>query len=320
MTNWASLAGFHGSANKMGVITYSAHSFVPKSAINALLIPPRWNDYIHSAQNTFTNHVQREYNKSKAIKNVERSIRGTFIRKQAIENDYLHFFAPGDAVFDCIVDNALHSCKGQASAFAFPANIDWTGIVFTWSLAPNVDFLMNNGVSVYAMGPYRNYLMSEQVVIPIAIRNDDEVDDSQVVHEYTRLIESGFAPKNVVHMGKRSNSPGFMKGIMNGPTNIDWFRHEYSEENWGELVDRARKESSAKAMDVFKRRSNIRGAREEMERILSARAANAEYFGMSAEGLEELKRTQEIILNAIKRPKLVLESAAFVWMVKRDDE
>lgn len=320
MTNWASLAGFHGSINKMGIITYSAHSFVPKSAINALLIPPRWNDYIHSAQNIFTNHVQGEYNKSKAIKNVEGSIRGTFIRKQAIENDYLHFFAPGDAVFDCIVDNAMRSCKGQASAFAFPANIDWTGIVFTWSLAPNVDFLINNGVSVYAMSPYRNYLMSEQVVAPIAIQNDDNVDDSQIVREYTRLIESGFSPKNVVHMGKRSNSPGFMKGIMNGPTNIGWFRHEYSEESWGEFVDRARKESSVKAMDVFKRRSNIRGAREEMERTLSARTANAEYFGMSDEGLEELKHTQEIILNAIKRPKLVLESAAFVWMVKRDDE
>lgn len=320
MTNWASLAGFHGSENKMGIITYSAHSFVPKSAINALLIPPRWNDYINSAQNTFTNHVQGEYNKSKAIKNVEGSIRGTFIRKQAIENDYLHFFAPGDAVYDCIVDNAMHSCKGRASAFAFPANVGWTGIVFTWSLAPNVDFLMNNGVSVYAVSPYRNYLMSEQVVVPIAIRNDDEVDDSQVVHEYTRLIESGIAPKNVVHMGKRSNSPGFMKGIVNGPTNIDWFRHEYSEENWGEVVDCARKESSAKAMDVFKQRSNIRGAREEMERTLSARAANAEYFGMSDGGLKELKRIQEIILSAIKRPKLVLESAAFVWMVKRDDE
>lgn len=320
MTNWASLAGFHGSANKMGIITYSERSFVPKSAINAMLIPPRWNDYIHSAQNTFTNHVQGEYNKSKAIKNVEGSIRGTFIRKQAIENDYLHFFAPGDAVFDCIVDNAMHSCKGQASAFAFPAEINWTGIVFTWSLSPNVNFLMNNGVSVYAMSPYRNYLMSEQVVVPIAIRNDDEVDDRQVIHEYTRLIESGLHPKHIVHMGKRSNSPGFMKGIVTGPTNINWFRHEYSEENWGELVDSAKKESSAKAMDVFKRRSNIRGAREEMERILSARAANAEYFGMSDDGVEELKRIQEIILNAIKRPKLVLESAAFVWMVKRNDE
>ena len=320
MTNWASLAGFHGTADKMGVITYSAYSFVPKSAINALLIPPKWNEYIHSAQNTFTNQVQSAYNKSKAIKNIEGSIRGTFIRKQAIENDYLHFFAPGDEVFDCIVDNAMHSCKGQASAFAIPASINWTGFIFTWSLSPNIDYLVNNGVSIYAMSPYRNYLMSEQVIVPVAIRNDDEVDDSQVIHEYSGLVELGLKPKNIVHIGKRHNSPGFMKGIMTGPTNIDWFRKEYSEENWNELVESAKKESYEKAAKAFKRKSNIRGAREDMERTLSAKAANAEYFGISVEGLEELKHTQEIILNAIKRPRRVLESAAFVWMVKKEYE
>lgn len=242
------------------------------------------------------------------------------MRQQAIENDYLHFFAPGDAVFDCIVDNAMHSCKGHASAFSFPASIDWTGIIFTWSLSPNIDYLMNNGVSIYALSLYRHYLAFEQVVVPVAIRNDDEIDDSQVIREYTRLIELGFQPKNVVHLGKRGSAPGFLKGIVTGTSNINWFRQEYSEENWNELVDSAKKESSEKAMDVFKRRSNIRGAREEMERILSAREANAEYYGLSDAGLEELKKTQNIILNTIKRPKLVLESAAFVWMVKKDDE
>ena len=121
-------------------------------------------------------------------------------------------------------------------------------------------------------------------------------------------------------MGKRSNSPGFLKEVVTGPTNINWFRREYSEESWSELVDNAKKESSVKALDIFKRRSNIRGAREEMERNLSARAANAEYFDMSNEGIEELRRTQDIILNAIKRPRLVLESAVFVWMVKKSDE
>lgn len=320
MTNWASLAGFHGTENKIGVITYSAHSFVPKSAINALLIPPKWNDYINSAQNIFVNCVQDQYNKTKAVKNIERSISGTFIRKQAIENDYLHFFAPGDAVFDCIVDNAMHSCKGQASAFAFPATINWTGIIFTWSLSPNIDFLLGNGVSVYALSPYRNYLMSEQVIVPIAIRNDDDATDGQVLREYTKLIEAGFKPKNVVHLGKRGRAPGFLKEIISGQSNVKWFRQEYSEENWGGLVEEAKKEAHSKAFEIFTRRSNIRGAREEMERILSARAANAEYFGLTDGGIEDLRKTQELILSAMKRPKLVLESAAFAWMVKMNDE
>ena len=51
-------------------------------------------------------------------------------------------------------------------------------------------------------------------------------------------------------------------------SNIDWFKQEYSEENWIDLVDNAKKEASEKAMDVFVRRSNIRGAREENRKSL----------------------------------------------------
>ena len=141
-----------------------------------------------------------------------------------------------------------------------------------------------------------------------------------VVREFARLIELGFKPKNVIHLGKRGSSPGFLKDYISGVSNIGWFKSEYSEDNWSELIDVSRKEASEKALSIFKRRSNIRGAREEMERTLSARVANSDYFGMTDEGIDKLKQTQEVILNSIKKPRLILESAAFVWMVKRDYE
>lgn len=316
MTNWASLAGFHGHSNSMGIITYSEQSFVPKSAKNALLIPPRWKDYMSSAQNVFVDNIQRKYSKAKSVRNQERAIRGTFLRKQAIENDYLHFFAPGDAVFDCIVDNAMLSCKGRSSAFAIHAEFNWTGIIYTWSLSANIDYLLESGVSIYALSPYRNYLMSEQIISPISLNNEEDISDVQIIREYNRIVEAGFHPKNVVHLGKRSMSPGFLRNQLEGPSNIDWFRKEYTEENWKEIIESTRKESYARAAEIFKKRSNVRGAREEMERTLSARAANADYFGLTDIGIEELKKTQKIILESIRRPKIVLDSAAFVWMVK----
>ena len=119
MSNWAGLAGFRGSEKKNGEITYSATSFSPKSAINSQLIPPRWNEYLNTAQNQFLMNVQNAYDKSIARKTQDRAIRGTFLRKLAIENDYLHFFAPGDEVFDCIVDNAINSCKGCSSCLLY---------------------------------------------------------------------------------------------------------------------------------------------------------------------------------------------------------
>lgn len=314
MSKWASLAGFHGSMKKIGEISYSSKSFSPKSAINSQLIPPIWNNYLTSEQNKFLMDVQTSYDKSISKKSEDRVIQGTFSRKLAIENDYLHFYAPGDEIFDSIVDNAIKSCKGCASAFAVRSRVNWCGLIFTWSIAPNNIYMLDNGVSLYAMSPYRNYLLSEQVISPITISNDDSLSDEAILREYLSIINTGFIKSKTVHLGKRSREAQFLKDEFVG-RNIDWFKQKYGEESWQEFVVSSRKESYNKALEIFKRRSNIKGAREEMERTLSARVANSEYYGLNDEGIEALKATQTIILDAIKQPKIHLESAAFVMMI-----
>lgn len=57
-----------------------------------------------------------------------------------------------------------------------------------------------------------------------------------------------------------------------------------------------------------------------MERILSAATAKSQYYETGTIDLNSLKREQTMILDAIKSPKIILESAAFVWMVKTEDE
>lgn len=221
-------------------------------------------------------------------------------------------------MFDCIVNNAINSCKGRSSAFAIPADINWRGLILIWSLSPNENYLMDNGVSIYALSPYRNYLMSEQVVVPISIDNMDAYSDERIVREFNQVINSGFNKGKTIHLGKRSRSAGFLKEVING-VNIEWFKNQFSEEVWEELVDNARKEAYEKALEQFKKRSNIRGAREEMERALSAKVANSLYYGVDDETIETIKQEQKILLEAIKRPKVTLDSAAFVWMVNTEN-
>ena len=314
MTNWASLAGFHGFTTDDGIVTYTASSFSPRSAINSQLIPPRWNDYLSGDQNKFVNSVEAAYRKSKSVQVSDSAIRGTFIRKQAIENDYLHFFAPGDDIFDCIVNNAMNSCRGQSSAFASPANINWRGFIFTWSVAPNEEYLLDHDISIYALSPYRNYLMTNQIIVPISLMNTDSYSDEQIIREYTRLINEGFVKSRTVHLGKRSHDPGFLKNIVS-LANIDWFKEWYPEDKWNDLVAYARKVSHDKVASEFKHRANIRGARDEMERMLSAKAANSQFYGLNDEMLEKLKHEQHYVLEALRHPKVTLDSAAFVWMV-----
>lgn len=320
MSSWSSLAGFKGYGDGEGRVVYTASSFSPKSAINSQLIPPRWDLYLNSKQNQFANSVRDAFNRKYAVKGDDRSIRGTFIRKQAIENDYLHFFAPGDGVFDCIVDNAMKSCKGTAAAFSASAEINWCGLVFIWSARPNDTLLYDQGKSLYALSPYRHFLCSEQAVIPVSINNSDEVPDDEIVREFIRIINSGYRKNKEVHLGKRSKSVGFMKDMILGTSNIQWFRELYPEDTWIELVSSARKEANAKAVEYFRKRSNVRGVREEMERTLSARAANKEFYGIDDQSINRLKEEQKLVLDAIRRPRIVLESAAFVWMIHNSNE
>lgn len=320
MSSWATLAGFRGITKKTGEISYSATSFSPKSAINSQLIPPKWNEYLSSEQNKKQIKVQEAYNKKMDRKIQERTINGTFSRKLAIENDYLHFFAPGDEIFDCIVDNAINSCKGCSSALAVRSNLEWSGLIFTWSVSPDNAYLLDHNVSIYALSPYRNYLLSEQVIVPITISNPHEVTDAEIVREYLAVVGKGFAQKSeIVHLGKRSREAKFLKDEISD-RNIDWFIQKFGGESWNEFVLSARKEAYDAAVDIFKRRSNIKGAREEMERTLSARMANSDYYGMTDEGIELLKNTQRVVLEAMKRPKVNLEAAAFIMMIGAEDE
>ncbi len=321
MADWASLAGFHGYRNHdEGIITYSSESFSPKSAMNSQLIPPRWSDYLNTRQNKFLGEVQSAYDRQTRNQWMDRSIRGTFIRKRAIENDYLHFFAPGDDAFDHIVNNAICSCKGCSSAFAIKAGIEWQGIVFTWTVAPNEAYLLDQGISIYALSPYRNYLMSEQVVIPVSLENPDAASNEEVISEYLRLINTSFVKSSVVHLGKRSHGSSFVQDIPEDQTNLQWFKDRYVAEEWHKIIELARKESFDQALEQFKRRSNIRGAKEEMSRVLSARAANSAFYETGQEKLEQLKLELQCVLDALRKPVITLDSVAYIWMVKNTDE
>ena len=105
---------------------------------------------------------------------------------------------------------------------------------------------------------------------------------------------------------------------MSGKQNIIWFKNEYPASEWRELVNTAKVETYKAARYRFKNRSNVKGARLEMERILSSREANNELFELK-DDISQLKREQELILEALKYPKMTLESVAYVWMVKTED-
>ena len=44
------------------------------------------------------------------------------------------------------------------------------------------------------------------------------------------------------------------------------------------------------------------------------------FYGVEDDGIEKLKEEQEILLDAIRKAKVSLDSVAFLWMVRGENE
>ena len=321
MLQWAMLSGFRNVEEKDEIVSFNDHSFSTKSAENSLLVPPDWDTYFARRQNLFLSKI-KEMRNDKISKNTShnsRSIEGTFSRKKAIENDYIHFFAPGDDIFDCIVDNAMRSCRGQAAAFAMKADINWIGLIYTWSLYPNEKLLIENDVPLTYLSSFRNYLAVEQVQIPVKLHAEAEIPADKVIRAYNLMLQRDFesSKDEIDHLGRRSRQDGFM-GIyrQHRASNVDYFKTLYPQERWEDIVRRSRAFSKDKALKLLRERSHISEAKTEMDRILTSMIATAKYYDYIPEDYTKMKAIYDVVWKSLAKPMVRLESACFVWMVK----
>ena len=320
MLQWAMLSGFRDVTEKDEIISFNENSFSSRSAENSLLVPPDWNEYFQKKQNQFISRIKEmRQDKGKRTSVYNRAIEGTFNRKKAIANDYIHFFAPGDEIFDCIVDNAVRSCRGQSAAFAMKSNINWAGFVFTWSLYPNEKLLIDADVPLSMLGSFRNYLAVEQVQIPVRLWAEEATADDIVIGEFNRIPQKDIekSKDEIEHLGKRGRSDGFL-GIFNQYrcSNVDYFKDKNPQDIWEDNVRKARNISKNKAIKLLSSRSHVADAKAEMERILTSVIAKAKYFEQKPEGYDDLKKSYDIVLESLNKPIVRLESACYVRMVK----
>lgn len=321
MMGWASLAGFNPSSEGK-IVEFNERYFSIRSAENTLLIPPNWTAYLQEKRNTFTNRIQELYLGVNAKQKDASKIKGTFDRKIAIENDYLHFFAPGDDIFDCIIDNSIRSTKGQCTAFFLKAAINWQGFIYSFSAEVNENILIKNGISMEEIAYFKNFLSSNIVDIPVPLENYSDIKPNQVISEYNKVIEMGYKVKERVvdHLGRRGRSSyGFMHIPMRyGVSNLEWFKSKYPEDIWVDMVDNYYKYAKDIALSIISRQSHLKNAREEMRRDISARIAASKFYSSKEENQEKLEEKYKIIFECLKNPQIRLESASFIWMVKAE--
>lgn len=307
LLSWASQAGFRGQRdlNHNGYFTFNESWFSLNSAKKALMIPPEWKKYLERPENIYLQQVLARFQKSQT-----NSIRGTFLRWKAVQNDFVHFFAPGDQLFDAITDNAIHSAKGQCAAIRIRSNFSWKGFFMIWRAVPNELPLLQAGTPVSVLAQYRHYLYSDLIIVPYAIENPNEMTDEQMKRFLKLWCDNGNR-KNSEHLGKREKQQKVINGETVKVSEMELFRLRNPAGQWSKRVDEARAETLKFASDLVRKHSRIGAAQRELERRLSSQYARQLHYGLSFD-LEGTEKENEMIVNALKRPRLILDSAIYV--------
>ena len=324
MMGWASLAGFKGEYTKKGTICFNENSFSVGSAVKSMFIPPRWEEYINKNSSRFSRRVQNLYETKQGRRqaNNARTIEGTFDRQMAIQNDYLHFFAPGDEIFDSIVNNALKSDKGQCAALMFEGDFNWRGFIFSLALEPNTQMLLENNVPVTAIGKFKNYITMDQIIVPVPFNTYSDIPSDRVITQLEKIFNLSIPQQrgSIIHLGRRKAERDFLNiKDRYHCSNLEWFMGKFPEETWEEYVRIARKKAIDTAMEKFRRSSSLKSAKREVDRMMNASMAKTRYFGSKPEELDRIRDHYMLIIDALQKSRIVIESAAFIWMVNAND-
>ena len=302
MMRWSYLSGFRGHRIGDSIVRFDVSSFSLRSAYNSLFVPADLKLMIGEKVNQIQNKV-RSMNGDRAIHADNNYIQGTFDRHIALDNDYIHFFAPGDPIFDSIVNNALNSYRGSCAAIAFKSNIDWTGFIFTWALHPNEVKILSKGLSTHLIDKYRGFMPIEQFQCAISISEESSASESDVLKIFNNLMTSESADRNEVqHLGKRSGNN----------SNMDMFALIYPPEKWSELVDEVynRASQTMKKRISKKIKKQLGMLKIELLKNTEAQEAISNYYLQT--GIPKEVEVNDVIYKCFSNPRMLLDSVCYV--------
>lgn len=308
MLGWSSLSGFRGTRIADSIIKFDASSFSIKSAYNSLFIPPDIKLLISDKINQIQNRV-RMLNSERLMHEDTNYVQGTFDRNLAIKNDYIHFFAPGDEIFDSIVKNALGSYKGTCAAFACFSEIDWMGIIVTWALYPDESYLYKNGLSSHTIDKYRGFMPVEQLQCAISLRSNEKQTEENVLKVYNKLLHSEKADKrSIQHLGKRSGVNPSIKAFMEA----------WPDEKWKQAVEYGYSKSLDKVKNMYEEllKKQLKLLKSELISNASAKKATGEYYGQNK--LVDDETLNDIIYECFAHPRVVLDSVCYVRFISNE--
>lgn len=247
MMGWGKQAGLNPEKpTKTGLIEFRESSFSVNAARQSLFIPPDWKRYSNTS-----------------IMRREGKILGSFDRGTAATREDILFFAPGDAVYDSIISNAVGCNRGRCTGIETTGTYNYDGLVYIYNIAPELDELLENEMPMQTLAQYKMYLPLRQifVAIPLNIKSK-EIPEKEVVKTLLTL-----RPNNAGHVGRRSAGR-----LSISP--LERFISRTPPSTWEPLVDKYSAAAYARARARLEKRSDLEAAEKEMQCVLNGYRAS----------------------------------------------
>lgn len=282
MLQWARQSGLTPMRTAIPlVIQFTGETFNPRGAMRSLLISPDWSVYA-----------------SVPVVRRENKIMGTFDRAMAGRREDLLFFAPGDDVYESIIENAISNGRGRCCAYSTNGPFSYLGFVFTFNVEPDRWYLLEQEVPLTLLSQFSAYLPLRQTRVLIPFRSEyGKIPDAAV-------LEAMLATplRKTVHLGRRAPERG-------GESAIQRFMDAYPEKEWRGMVRQATAMARKLATERCANASDLAGAKREVARILS------DY----APGYAWPESVYQAVLSALAHPHLVLDSLCMLRITPKKD-
>ena len=284
MLGWGNQAGLTPTYKKDGLIEFNEKEFSVNAAKQCLFIPPFWQFYDEAA-----------------IVRRRGQILGTFDRKTAALREDVLFYAPGDPVYDSIINNAIGCSRGRCSAIGTISDFKYDGLIFFYNVELNLDPLLDAGIGLETLAQFKMYLPLNQIVVPLGLTESSrQIPESRVIEtiQNMRLV-------NADHLGRRSAGR-----LVTSP--LDRFILKFPTEKWTQIVDSCYKASLKFAAAKLKEEADLAAALNEMHRIVNGYRAECLYYDRDTSLADEKNRVFEATFNTLKTAKPVLDAVCYL--------
>lgn len=286
MIAWAKMAGFLGIHHVkkynedlvFSIDTDTRKSFNIQCAKNALYFPSRMDEIIKRSK-------------------FKDEIYGTFSRDTALKHENLTFFAPGNSLYDSVVDNAMRCYKGRCTAIR-KANMKYNLNVFRmiFNVKFNMEKLLEKNIPLSMVNYIKQYITTSQIKVYYGIDKNELVDNI----EHIECIETALSSSNLKHLGKRDNG-AIQKFIQSHPVS-----------DWRVYVQDAYKKARSKAKELSVACIKRDYAITQLENKFNSIIARKIYFNESNEFKEFNKESLEVLKDMLINPIVELDSIAYV--------